>query len=1083
MSTDIATLGIKVDASQVSSASGELKILVEVGTKAEKATDGLKDSFGGLKTAVAGLGLGALIREGIDLADTYANIRGRLSLVTNGTTELNSVTEKLFESAQRSRASFEATSDLYASLARSTKSLGTSQTDLLQVTETINKALIVSGASASTAEGALVQLGQGFASGTLRGDELNAVLEGTPRLAQAIADGMGVTVGQLRALGAEGKITGETVFNALKSQKDAVEKEFAKMPTTVAQSFTVLQNEILRYVGQANSASGVTGVLSAGVAGLAHNLDTIVPIIGILGIALGVGFVSRAVAAQIAAAETATAMGALGVAARGAGASLLGAFGGPVGLAITAVTLAIGGFIVESTRADAVISTVNKSYDEMRARLAAAKTAADGAAAGSAGVGSTAASAVPGVDSLTGAVKGLADNLYRQADAAKKARIEMAATGLAEARKNELAAAALTPQGRRGANEFRRGDLLNNAGVIWENVVAGGRSLLSGGRTDREAQEAYRKSVAVSIQAKKDLDAAYQSSNSAAAGAGAVNAAEIKKLQGQVDDLRKIRGQLSGKELKRADAKIAAGERKIQLLGTGAAEDAVNAAVGSGGTGGGKTGKTDAQREYDSAVKSSERYVEQLQIETENIGKNAVEQRLAAAEREAAKAPTEALRQQILAEANAWASATLMQEVTEAARKATIEAIERETKASQEAQKAGKEMVDQIEFEASLQGMSAQQRAVATATRDLETKGIKEGTVAWMLYGDAILSAASKKGALQDQADAAAGVADHMRAVNDNVKAATDSFSQLFGTAGEGFASLIEMVSDYAEQSAQAEARVADARARYGADSAEARAAQAEATEEAAAREMASYGTVIRGVKSMFSQKSTAYKVMEGVEKAYAAVRLALAIKEILTEGLLTGVKVGGAATRMATDTAETGTSVVNSGLRAAAHGVEAIAKAIAGLPFPLNLVAGAATAAALVAFGVKVFGGGGSKSASASSESDTKAGTDYTGPTDEYGNPTSGYSVLKSGRTSVAGNDNQVYAGQAGFASGAGGIGGINIGDTNLTIQGNVDQDTLPLVQAMLDNHKDAVVQEARQAAAQDRAASDSRQRIGGSR
>lgn len=1083
MSTDIATLGIKVDASQVSNASGELKILIEVGTKAEKATDGLRDSFGGLKTAIAGLGLGALVREGIQLADTYANMRGRLSLVTSGTTELNAVTEKLFASAQRARVGYEATVDLYSSLARSTKALGTSQTDLLQVTETINKALIVSGASAATAEGALVQLGQGFASGTLRGDELNAVLEGTPRLAQAIADGMGVTVGQLRALGAEGKITGETVFNALKSQKDAVEKEFAKMPTTVAQSFVVLQNEILRYVGQANSASGVTGALAAGVAGLAHNLDIIVPIVGVLAVALGVGFVTSAVAAQVAAAGTATGLAALGVAARGAGASLLGAFGGPVGLAITAVTVAVGGFIAESMRADNVIATVNKSYDEMRARLAAAKSAADGAAAGSQGVGSTAAGAVPGVDSLTGAVKSLADNLYRQADAAKKARIEMAATALAEARKNELAASALTPGGRRGANDFRRGDFLNNAGVIWENVVGSGRSLLSGGRTDREAEQAYARSVAVSIQAKKDLDAAYQSSNSAAAGAGAANAAEIKKLQGQVDDLKKIRGQLSGKELKRVDGKIAAGERKIALLGSGAAEDAVNAAVGSGGGGGGRSGKSEAQREYESSVEASKRYVEQLQIETENIGKNAIEQRLAAAAREAAKAPTAALKQQILDEADAWAAATLAQEVTEAARKATTEAIERETKASQDAQKAGQEMVDQIEFEARLQGMSAQQRATAIAMRDLETKGIKEGTVAWALYGETILAAAGAKGALQEQADAAAGFADHMRAVNDNVRAATDSFGQLFGTAGQGFASLIETVSDYAEQSAEAEARVAEARSRYGADSAEARAAAADAAEEAAAREMASYGQVIRGVKSMFSQKSTAYKVMEGVEKAYAAVRLALAVKELLTEGLLTTTKVAGAGTRMAVDGAETASSVAKSGIRAAADGVAAFAKTLASLPFPLNLAAGAAVLAALVAVGVKVAGGGGKKSASASADTATSAGQAYTGPQDEYGNPTSGYSVLKSGRTTVAGNDNQVYAGQAGYAANAGGMGGVSFGDTNLTIQGNVDEDTLPKVQAMLNDHRQQTVQEARQAAAQDRAAADSRQRIGGSR
>ncbi|CAB4131774.1 Caudovirus, tape measure, N-terminal [uncultured Caudovirales phage] len=1077
MSTDIATLGIKVDSSDVRNASGELKILVEVGTKAEKATDGLKDSFGGLKAALAGLGLGALAKEAIDLADTYSNIQGRLSLVTSGSAELASVTDKLFDSAQRARVGFEATTDLYSSLARSTKSLGTSQTDLLQVTETINKALIVSGASAATAEGALTQLGQGFASGTLRGDELNAVLEGTPRLAQAIADGMGVTVGQLRALGAEGKITGETVFNALKSQKDAIETEFAKMPTTVAQSFVQLRNEILKYVGETNSASGVTTVLAGGVSLLAKNLDIVVPIVATLAIGLGVGFVTSAVAARIAAVETGGALVAMGAAARGAGSALLGAFGGPIGLAITAVTVGIGAFAAESARAGNIVDTVNRSYDEMQKRLNAAKLAADSAAGGSSGVGSAAKGAVPGVDSLTGAVKALADNLYRQADAAKKARIEMAANALAEARKNEMAASELVGNVRgTRANEFRRGDFLNNAGVIGGAIVAKGRSILSGGRTDKEAEDAYARSVRVSLQAKKELDAAYQSSNSAISGTSNINAAEIKKLQEQVKDLRQIRGSLSGKELKRVDSKIAAGERKIQLLGSGAAEDAVNAAVGSGGGGGRSGGKSDAQREYEQSVEASKRYVEQLQNETAAIGKTAIEQRLLDAEREAAKAPTEALRQQILAEANAWANATLAQEINESVRKTLTEAIEREARASQDAQNAGKQLTDQIEFEAGLQRMSAEQRAVAIATRDMETKGIKEGTVAWMLYSDAILGAARTKGALEGRADEAAAVADHMRAVNDNVRAATDSFGQLFGTAGEGFASLIQVVSDYAEASAEAEARIADARARYGADSVQAKQAEADAAEQAASREMAAYGQVIHGVKGLFKEKSTAYKVMEGVEKAYAAVRLALAVKDIFFETARTTAVVAGSGARIAADTAETGTSVLNSGVRAAAHGVEAIARAIASLPFPLNIAAGVATAAALIGFGVKVFGGGGG-GGGASAQAEKEPAKPY-----DYANTDSPYSVMQTQPGYGAGSRNVGYANDNRSSQPAANNNGMTISFGAVTVNADgANSETVNQLRTVLQEHQEETVEKARKAVQNDRVNGYGRQQIGG--
>jgi hypothetical protein len=392
-------------------------------------------------------------------------------------------------------------------------------------------------------------------------------------------------------------------------------------------------------------------------------------------------------------------------------------------------------------------------------------------------------------------------------------------------------------------------------------------------------------------------------------------------------------------------------------------------------------------------------------------------------------------------------------------------------------------MLNQLQFETKLQGMNAEQRVIAIAQRDLEMRGIVQGTSAYALYGNAVMAAAEARGVLAQRSDDATQVAERMQAVNDNVRAATDSFGELFGTAGRGFSDLIQTVTDYAEQSIDAEARIAEARARYGAESVEAKRVEAEEAEAAGFRELATYGRVISGVKGMFKEKSTAYKVMEGIEKAYAAVRLALAIREIITEGLITTAKVGGAGVRMATDAAETASSVSKSGIRAAADGVAAFAKTLASLPFPFNIAAGAAVLAALVAVGVKIAGGGGKKGASATAEAETapKAASVYSGPVDEYGQPTSSYSILKPGRTTVA-NDNGsgvVVGSQAGAAR----AGGVVFGDTNLTIQGSVDQDVLPQVQAMLDVHRERTIEDARVAVAQDNAAASNRQRIGSSR
>ncbi|WP_343526004.1 tape measure protein [Sphingomonas sp.] len=1028
MSVDIATLGIKVDSSDVRGATGELRILVEVGTKAERATDGLKNSFGGLKTAIAGLGLGALLREAGQLADTYSNIRGRLSLVTNGTADLANVTQKLFDSAQRARVSFEATTDLYSSLARSTKALGTSQTDLLAVTETINKALIVSGASAATAEGALTQLGQGFASGTLRGDELNSVLEGTPRLAQAIADGMGVTVGQLRKLGGEGKITGETVFNALKGQKDAVEAEFAKMPATIGQSFVQLRNEILKYVGEADTAGGTSAAFAEGVQLLAHNLDIVVPVIGVVGLALGVGFVASAVAASGAAAGTTTAFGTMAVAARGAGTAVLGAFGGPVGIAITAVALAVGGFAIKTMEAKAASEELNRRHAELVRQMDGTKTAANSAAGGVAGVGTDALGSIPKITAFGGKVGAAAQQLYNMARAAKAARVEMLQTQLTTAQSAEVEAGKRTSAGRSGVRAdnraaVARGDLL---AVDFSPLVGSVNNVLSGGRTDREADRDYATAVDTS-----------------------------RRLQRQLRDAQR--------------APISASDVHTPT--------ASGADTGTGKKKGG--GVSDAQRDYQQAVEGSKTYAEQLKVETDNIGKNAVEQRLADAAREAAKAPTAALRREIMDSANAWASATIAQQVSEAATKALNEQLEEQARKQREAMAAGASAAEQVEFDTRLIGMNAQQRAVAIATRDLERQGIVAGTLAYDLYSGAVLNAAAAQGQLHLDADNAHTFADAMGAVNDNVRAATDSFGELFGTAGQGFAGLVASVADYADKTASIEARLADERARYGEGSIEAKRAEAAAASDLANAEMAHYGDMIRSAKGFFKEKSAAYKVMEGVEKAYAAVRLALAVKDMLTEGLLTTTKVAGAGTRMAVDGAETASSVAKSGIRAAADGVAAFAKTLASLPFPLNLAAGAAVLAALVSVGVKVAGGG-KKSGSADAESaTTTAGTAYTGPQDEYGNPTSGYSVLKTGRTTVAGNDNT--APNVGMAGAAGGGNVTNANTYSIRIDGNADERTVQQLQEVLANHEDRVVERSRAAAAQDRATAAGRQRIGG--
>lgn len=210
--------------------------------------------------AALGLALGAVatVKGFLSLSDQAKTLDARLKLSTSSTEEFATAQAKLFELAQKTRTDVGQTVELYAKFSTSTKDLGVSQGELLRVTETVSKAIKLSGGSSESANAAIIQLGQGLASGTLRGEELNSVLEQSPRLAQAIAKGLGVGVGELRKMGAEGKISSEALLDALQSQADAIDSEFKTLPRTVDGAMTVLKNSLLKGAAEFDKATGIS---------------------------------------------------------------------------------------------------------------------------------------------------------------------------------------------------------------------------------------------------------------------------------------------------------------------------------------------------------------------------------------------------------------------------------------------------------------------------------------------------------------------------------------------------------------------------------------------------------------------------------------------------------------------------------------------------------------------------------------------------------------------------------------------------------------------------------------------------------
>lgn len=253
------------------------------GRKAAEGIDSISVQLQRVQNGLIALGVGGslvnMIKGVAETADGYGNLAARIKLATGEGEAFERAFERVNQIALDTNSSLEGTGDLFARLTDAGKSagLGTQEaiTQALSLTESINQAVQVSGASAQASDAALRQLIQGLQGGALRGDEFNSVMEQSPRLAKALADGLGVTTGQLRTMANEGRLTSDVVIQSLKSQADTLKREFETLPATVERSVQNLSTAWTVYVGNADKASGASRTAAQAIDVLADNLDTL----------------------------------------------------------------------------------------------------------------------------------------------------------------------------------------------------------------------------------------------------------------------------------------------------------------------------------------------------------------------------------------------------------------------------------------------------------------------------------------------------------------------------------------------------------------------------------------------------------------------------------------------------------------------------------------------------------------------------------------------------------------------------------------------------------------------------------------
>lgn len=362
MAGSLGHLNIQLELDQVkfqsgiNNAQGRVKRFTDTTTKQlnniERSMNSLNRVSANLfKAGIAGFGVSQL--KGF--ADGYTEIQNKLRLVESASISSSRGLNNVFDIALKTNQSINATSGVYQRFAQNAETLKISQAQIASLTETVSKAVAVSGASAGAADAALTQFGQALGSGILRGDEFNSVMEQTPALAKAIATGLGVTTGELRNMAKEGKLTMDVLVPALERAKESVDDQFNTRILTISAAFENLNTSAIKWIGELDKSTGASEAFAKAINEIANHLTIVASLAAGAGVIWSVGKIRTWIAASI---QASAAMSAQAAATRNLAAAqqsltatgkglggALGFIGGPLGLLTLGLSAGVGVFL------------------------------------------------------------------------------------------------------------------------------------------------------------------------------------------------------------------------------------------------------------------------------------------------------------------------------------------------------------------------------------------------------------------------------------------------------------------------------------------------------------------------------------------------------------------------------------------------------------------------------------------------------------------------------------------------------------------------------------------------------------------
>lgn len=245
-------------------------------SKAASKFDQLQTSINKVAGAIAASIVVDWGRAFLVAADNMSQLNARIERLTGSAATASQTMQSLMRISSATGGSLQDTAKLWETLSTALRDTGATNGQIIQLTETLQKIGRIGGSSAEEMANALRQFGQSISSGTVRAEEFNSILEQMPELARQIAAGMGVSIGELRQLMLDGKLTAEDALNAIQKQTGSVNAEFEKLPRTLSQANTALTNSFLSMIDSVNQATGASNGLVAVIDSMTAALDRLV---------------------------------------------------------------------------------------------------------------------------------------------------------------------------------------------------------------------------------------------------------------------------------------------------------------------------------------------------------------------------------------------------------------------------------------------------------------------------------------------------------------------------------------------------------------------------------------------------------------------------------------------------------------------------------------------------------------------------------------------------------------------------------------------------------------------------------------